>query len=457
MVSRFCKAITDNRYHGVMGGRVLTGNSLCSLWLVTMVIILLPASGNAQEQDKTNYVPATYLREAAENNPALRAQYRDYLASLEQVPQVGTLPDPELAFGYFASPIETRVGPQQARLGLTQMFPWFGTLGARSDAATEAARAKFEAFRELRNKLFYDIYDAWYRLYDIKQSTRITREHIDILETFEALALQRYENDQVSQADVLRVQIEKEDLKTRLALLEDNRAVALRQFNELLNRDPDTGVALPDSISPASLEHPVTEIERLMLSRNPDISRVEFEAASARSSIEAARKEGLPRFGIGLDYIITGERNMVLPDNGKDAMMARGAVQIPLFRDKYRAMERQAELRLQAVQDRQTATRNRLQTQFQEALRDYNDARRTIELYQTVQIQRTEQAIDILTEAYAAGSTDFEELLRLQRKLLDYELSRQHAIARQNRAVAFIQYLYGKHNVSRKAVGLHNE
>ena len=124
------------------------------------------------------------------------------------------------------------------------------------------------------------------------------------------------------------------------------------------------------------------------------------------------------------------------------------SISIPLWRKKYRAQKKQAQLKLQAVQDRQTATQNRLLTTLEETLRDFYDAKRRVSLYKDIQIQRTRQALNILTEEYATSATDFEELLRLQRKLLEFQLAREEAVVDQNTAVAFTEYLYGKYNVN---------
>ena len=96
-----------------------------------------------------------YLKIGAENNPGLKAKFSEYNAALEKVPQVGALPDPTVSFGYFISPVETRVGPQQAKFGIKQMFPWFGTLNAKEDVAIQRAKSKYEAFEELKSKLFF--------------------------------------------------------------------------------------------------------------------------------------------------------------------------------------------------------------------------------------------------------------------------------------------------------------
>lgn len=408
----------------------------------------------AQQTDTSNVQVEQYLQQAAQNNPTLKAQYRQYLSALQQSPQVSALPDPELSFGYFINPIETRVGPQQARFGITQMFPWFGTLGARGEAATQKAKAQFQDFQDARNKLFYEVQKSWYDLYRVKESIRILKENIELLEIFESLATQKYETNQVGQADVLRVQIEKEDLKSRLALQKDNQQVAVQEFNELLNRPADAKVEVPDRLPKEFLEMTKSELEQAALRQNPQLSKIDFEASSARSSIKAAQKEGMPKFGFGVDYMITGERDMALTDNGQDAILARVGVQIPLYRKKYRAKEKQAQIQMRSVQDRQQATENKLLTQLGKALRDYNDGQRRLNLYKDIQIQRTQQTIDILTEQYSTSATDFEELLRLQRKLLDYDLSRQQALVDLNTAVARIEYLYGKHNTNPEEIEL---
>jgi outer membrane protein TolC len=410
----------------------------------------------AQQADTSKVHIEQYLRQAAQNNPELKAQYRQYLSALEQSPQVSTLPDPELSFGYFINPIETRVGPQQARFGITQMFPWFGTLGARGEAANKQAKAQFESFQDARNKLFYEVQKNWYNLYRIEESIQILEENIELLNTFESLATQKYETNQVGQADVLRVQIETEDLKSRLELQKDNRQVALQEFNELLNRPADAKVEVSDSLQQKLLGMSKNELEQAAMRQNPKLSKIDFEASSARSAMKGAQKEGMPKFGLGVDYMITGERDMALTDNGQDAIIARVGVQIPLYRKKYRAKEKQAQIQLRSVQDRQQATENKLLTQLSKALRDYNDGQRRLNLYKDIQIQRTQQTIDILTEQYSTSATDFEELLRLQRKLLDYELARHQALVDLNTAAACIEYLYGKHNTIPKEIELTN-
>ncbi len=65
--------------------------------LRTIIIILLFAISNTGQSQNLD----DYFMVAAENNPGLQAKYKDFEAALEKIPQVSSLTDPSLSFGYF--------------------------------------------------------------------------------------------------------------------------------------------------------------------------------------------------------------------------------------------------------------------------------------------------------------------------------------------------------------------
>ena len=58
---------------------------------------------------------SVYLELAAKNNPTVLQKLAEYEASLQKVPQVGSLPDPELNVGVFLSPMELVAGKTGCR------------------------------------------------------------------------------------------------------------------------------------------------------------------------------------------------------------------------------------------------------------------------------------------------------------------------------------------------------
>ena len=150
------------------------------------------------------------------------AKFNEYLAALEVAPQVDALPDPQAAFAYFISPVETRVGPMQFNFSASQMFPWFGTLESKGNVANQAAKAKYEVFLEAKSKLFNEVRSTYYNLYFNQRSIGITRENLEILGTFQKLAKIKVEAGKVSAVDQYRIEMEIGDLENRLALFSRN-------------------------------------------------------------------------------------------------------------------------------------------------------------------------------------------------------------------------------------------
>ena len=105
-----------------------------------------------------------YIRYALNHSASLKGAFEGYSAALQKNPQVTALPDPKLAYGYFISPIETRVGPQEHKIGVAQSFPWFGTLSLKGDMATAEAKAEFNRFLSMKNKLVFQVTKAYAEL-----------------------------------------------------------------------------------------------------------------------------------------------------------------------------------------------------------------------------------------------------------------------------------------------------
>ena len=64
-----------------------------------------------------------FVRHALYHSPKVEAAYQRWVAAAERLPQVRSLPDPRVNFGFFLDEVETRTGAQQARVGVSQSFP----------------------------------------------------------------------------------------------------------------------------------------------------------------------------------------------------------------------------------------------------------------------------------------------------------------------------------------------
>lgn len=384
-----------------------------------------------------------YLKIAEDSNPGLKARYAEFEAAMQKIPQVKSLPDPIFSVSAFGQMLETRVGPQRAIFILNQMFPWFGTLKAQGDAVTLMAEARFQGWLDARNELLYQVKSAYYPLYEQEQIIRFQRENKAIFETFKSLAVTRFKNGTGTMVDVIRVDIMIEDINTELKLLEEKRTPLLARFNKLLNRELQQEVAVSDTLVP---EAAVVFEKDSILQNNPRLAELDKKIKSAQAQAVAAKKQGFPKLGVGLNYTVIGERtdtDMEVPGNGKDAIMPMISVSLPVNSKKYSAAVKEAEWMQTSFQEMKQEVSNGLLASYEMAAYDLMKAEEEYELF-AVQKDKTRQAAKLLLSAYSNTGKDFEEVLRMQQMLLMYQTATATALKDYFTAMAKLHYLTAK-------------
>ncbi len=368
------------------------------------------------------------LHIARQHNPELKALQQEYLAGLEKAPQVSQLPDPQVEVGAFAVPVETRLGAQNIRLSASQMFPWFGTLDARESLALANARALDERVASRLLELEYRVKDAWFQLYGIEASQQVIQRNIRILEILRELALAKVESGKASTADVLRVDLKIEALQQELLILQNQMEKPSAEINQVLNRPIETEIKVLDTLVFASMPYQKDTLLQNIRANHPMIRMFSLQQEASRKAIELNHLEGMPSFGAGLDYIMVSPRSDADPSmNGRDIFQVSAKVNIPLWREKYRAREREENLKIDAFEYRKTDLEKRFLSMIEQAYSDYETARLRMELYEK-QIRMTRSAIRILEADYSSSGRNFDELLRLEQELVDYDLKKIQAV-----------------------------
>ena len=403
--------------------------------IITVITLGFSILANAQSLDE-------YFKIAAENNPGLQAKYKSFEAAMERVAQVSSLPDPNLSFGYFISPVETRVGPQRARFSLTQMFPWFGTLKAQEDVATLMAEAKYQEFLDVRNKLFYQVAAAYYPLYELKRLVEIENENISILTSYKDIASVKFQNGKGAMVDVLRVDIMLKDAATNLSILEQKKKPLETRFNTLLNRQEDETIIVQDSLYVENL--PLTYRRDSLLTSNPLLDELDLKIKASEAQELAATKQGMPKIGVGLDYVIVGQRtDMSVLDNGQDVLMPMVTMSLPIFRGKYKAAQKEAQLMQESYALQKEDAVNRLTSTYEMIWFEIQKQLDQIILYEE-QIITSQQSLNLLFTAYGNSGKDFEEVLRMQQQILKYQKMKATALSDYNIAIAELDYITAK-------------
>ena len=385
-----------------------------------------------------------YFQLAAENNPGLQASYKSFEAAMQKTAQVSGLPDPTLSFGYFVSPIETRIGPQQAKFSLTQMFPWFGSSKAQEEVFTLLAEAKYQAFLDERNRLYYQVAAAYYPLSELNQLTAIVEENLSILTSYKDITTIKFQNDQGRMVDVLRVDIMIQDATTNLAILKQKQKPLEVRFNRLINRADNTPVMIQDTQSIGAV--PVNYRKDSLLVSNPLLAEMDLRIQASAASEQVVDKQGLPTFGVGLEYAIIGQRtDMAVENNGRDAFMPMVSMTLPIFRGKHNGAQAEAQLLQESYTLQKEAISNKLISAYEMAWFEVQQQIEYSALYEQ-QIQQSERTLQLLISAYSNSGQDFEEVLSMQQQILKYQKMKVKAITNYHIALAELDYITAKSN-----------
>jgi len=381
-----------------------------------------------------------YYTMAAENNPELKAKYKEFEAAMQRIPQVSALPDANLSMGYFISPVETRLGPQNLRLSLSQMFPWFGTLKAQKNVASLVAESKYQTFLNIKNQLFSQVASVYYPLYELQKLKDIEQENITILTSYKKIAQAKYENGNGSLVDVLRVEIMINEAQTNLEILSKKEPALTAWFNSVLNRKYDEKVVIPKDVKLKAIP---MEYRKDSITSNPILQELELKKQAAAEAIKVAKKQGLPKLGVGLDYVFVGPGMNNFPESGRDIIMPMVTMSLPIFRKKYTAAKDEARLMQESYTYQKEASENKLNGTYYKLVFELEKEKELLKLYEG-QVITLSQSLNLLFTYYSNANKDFEEVLRMQQELLKYQKMQLSSLSNYYIKLAELDYITAK-------------
>ncbi len=409
--------------------------------IISVVLITGSVYSYSQQSPDSLYF---YLELAAQNNPIVLQRFIEYEAALKEIPQAGSLPDPQLDLGVFFTPMELLGGKQVADIRLMQMFPWFGVLKNAKDEKSLMAMSKFELFRDARLQVWYDVRRTWYELFKIRKNISISEKNLEYLKVIEQLSMIKYKTTVTGNSDLTdlyRIQIEAGELKNSIALLKNQEQTIVARFNNHLNRAPLTTVYTYEVSLPDTSNLDFLAISDSIQGRNPMLKMLDYEKEAYQAREEMVKGMGYPMIGIGVNYSIINASNMSASSmNGADMIMPMISVTLPVNRKKYTAMREEASLLSKASSMNNQAMSNSLHTEYFMAVELYRDARRRVKLYED-QYLLASKSLEIMLKSFSASAASLTDVLRVRQQTLDYELKRIEAIADLNTAAAWLNRL----------------
>jgi len=365
----------------------------------------------------------SYLHQALAANPQLEAFKQRYEAAIQRIPQASALPDPMLQVTHFVESVQTRTGPQENVLVLSQKLPWFGKLRSRENAASAEAEALWYAFQAQQLTLARRVSLGFYEYGYIDAAIRLTAKNRDLLRKLEPIVEEKVKAGGDLNA-LLRLKVEVGKIDDRLQTLQQQRIAQSAQLCELLALAEASVLPWPKWEAPAAFMPDGPAMMAAIRAHNPELALLKRKIASAEARRAFARLEPYPDVTVGLNYIQISDPviNPNTPDAGQDPWGITVAVNLPIWFNKYNAAKAEALAHKRAFEREYTHRENVLRATLSTSLATLQDAHRRLQLYGEELLNLAEQAVANSRTSYEAGSTGILEVIDSERSLLDLQL-----------------------------------
>lgn len=372
------------------------------------------------------------LQEALEHNPDIQAARQRWEAAQAVVPQVQTLPDPQVSVGY------RNMLPQRGVMyGLSQEIPFPGKLGLKGEIAERDAERMEQEYLATQLAVVAKLKETFYDLHFVHESIAVLHKTQRLLQDFAQTAEARYAVGQAAQQDVLRAQTEIYRLLARLATLEQRRQSLHADINRLLNRLPGDPLGAPTDIQFTPMRHTLDELNALLTQTSPLLRGREKSLEGSGQAVALAKKEYLPDFELDAQ----GMHDTAMQQEGYQVMLN---VKVPLyFATKQREGVRAAEANRAATFQDLNSLRQELLAQIRDSLAQAERAAQLVKLLGEAIIPQSRMTLASAQASYAVGKVDFLTLLNSLLTLQENELEYHSELVEHEKALARLEGIIG--------------
>jgi outer membrane protein TolC len=284
--------------------------------------------------------------------------------------------------------------------------------------------------------LEFQVKKAYYEIYRELAITEILKDNKLILKTYENMALAALSNNRATMSDVLRIRVQKNELHSKVFQNINSIKVLNKNFNKLLQQDQNTFLNIVDSLNVLDIL-----IGNKNINQHPSLEKI-----SEMQSVYKAREKLIdidkkPKITVGLDNILVESYSNLNPtQNGKDILMPKISVGIPIFNKKHKSQYKQLKIKEEQIANALENKKNALDIALDNSKLELDNAILSVVAAQKnkTEIQR---AINVDLKAYETGILDYDKILRLQLQKIRFQLMEIEAIKKAFVAKSKVEYL----------------
>lgn len=382
---------------------------------------------------------------AYETNPRIEAARHNWRAVVEKYRVATAYPDPMLSATYFPRPIETRLGPQDFTLNISQSIPFPGKLSQSGKIVEQEAKIARLMLDLTVRDVSVAVRESFHELAYIQKAKEVAAQNRRLLDHLRKFGETAFAKDKATLLDVVKAQSQTGQLLYDDILLADLEQTELAKLNSLLNRQADAPLGSLAVGPPRTMSVPLNELYRLSLNGQEEILIAQAKIRQAEENTSLAQYRYWPDFKFGLFYSFIGEPDTaVRPDDaGRDAIGVQAGITIPLWFGRNQGRVEQARAMTRSAQAQKRNQVNAARAKIRTEYFHLKNAERLIKLYRTNLVPQAAKSLEIAETWYRNQQGGFSDFIEAQAVLYNFQLALARAEADHGRSLARLEGLTG--------------
>lgn len=357
-------------------------------------------------------------------NPRILAAHHRIEAARARIDQTIALPDPMVNTTSFVDPVQTAAGEQEFGLGISQKLVRADRRHTRAALESEQVAIAQARLKQDQLQLAQQIRSVCVRLIFLRKTQAVIAQDQLALADIEEAIIRKYEVDQdVSQQDVLNVQVERSKVENQITDLKKKERVLESTLARLLDVGPQTYFQIEDELASYSDSYAIDLLLRQALDARPELQVQLAQIRQATKKIHLARLQRQPDFTLGVNWISTSNEGVSPVANGDDAVLVGVGFNLPVNRQRIRAAICEAQSMQRASEYELAGIHADISEEIVSLVETIEALQTTIELVSTDIVPKAEQSLNMSIDEFAAGDSDYVELVENWRSLFKYRLS----------------------------------
>jgi outer membrane protein TolC len=369
-------------------------------------------------------------------NPQIEIAQATWEVSKARIDQQAAFDDPKFSYAMAPLTIDDNRTEFGQRIEISQKIPWIGTLSLRNKTASHKADATREILHGIQLKLSATTRVFFVDWYFIHQAIKINKLNQTLLKEFRDIAVNQYGVGIANKQDALRAEMELALLEHQAIVLKRKQRSIRTHINTLLNKTLESPLAEPANLVDIKVLPEIKVLQKKALDVRPELKMLAANIKAEKSGYELALKKSYPDINLKAGY-------NSLWENSSKHFTVGVSLNLPLFQDKYRAVENEKLAQIKQIEWRRVDFIAKLREEIQLNYDLTVESMHVRKLHKHKLLPLAKETLKAAKSDYQSGKGNFLSLISSEKDYMQHLLETEQSLADTHKRLAELESAVG--------------